>query len=320
MTNDRAILLADVAEKYFIEGKTQTEIAREVGIDRSMISRMLTEARKKGIVRIQINRNVPRNYTYEEELRKRFGLKEIYVVSCPSDYAGDMILDRMGNVGAYFLNKILQNMEQFTIGTTWGTSVYALVKQLEFFQTYPDSNVVQLVGALGADFQSYDGHTIVQKLSKILGAKAFHLNAPFILDSPETTRMLLTNPSILDIFEMAKSCDVALLGVGSVDTEFSSFFQAGHVIKDEMEWLAKNGAVGDVCGLHFDVNGNPRGLDFQTRLATISKDILFNIPLRFAISGGEGKAKPILGAIRGKYINALVTDENTAKEVLNISM
>ena len=107
MTNDRAMLLADVAEKYFIDGKTQTEIAKEFGVDRSMISRMLTEARKKGIIRIQINRSIARNYTYEEEIRKRFGLKEIYVVSCPPDSSNEITLDRMGNVGAYFLNKIL---------------------------------------------------------------------------------------------------------------------------------------------------------------------------------------------------------------------
>ncbi len=320
MTNDRAMLLADVAEKYFIDGKTQTEIAKEFGVDRSMISRMLTEARKKGIIRIQINRSIARNYTYEEEIRKRFGLKEIYVVSCPPDSSNEITLDRMGNVGAYFLNKILQNMEQFTIGTTWGTSVFALVKQLEFFQTFPDSNVVQLVGALGADYQYYDGHSIVQDLAKALGAKAYHLNAPFILDSPETTSKLMTNTSIQDVMELALTCDVALVGVGSVNLDVSSFYHAGHVNQEDLEWLGKNGAVGDVCGLHFDVNGNPRGLDFQMRLTTLSKETLLQIPLRFAISGGDGKAEAILGAIRGEYINALVTDENTAKEILNISM
>ena len=194
------------------------------------------------------------------------------------------------------------------------------MKQLEFFQTFPDSNVVQLVGALGADYQYYDGHSIVQDLAKALGAKAYHLNAPFILDSPETTSKLMTNTSIQDVMELALTCDVALVGVGSVNLDVSSFYHAGHVNQEDLEWLGKNGAVGDVCGLHFDVNGNPRGLDFQMRLTTLSKETLLQIPLRFAISGGDGKAEAILGAIRGEYINALVTDENTAKEILNISM
>lgn len=318
MTNEKALLLAEVAEKYYLKGKTQTEIANKLGVDRSMVSRMLAEAKKEGIVRIQINRSIERNYSIEEDMRSAFNLKEIFVVSSPPDFSVDQIVERMGSVGAYYLNKTLQNMQQFNIGTTWGTSVDALVRQLEFYQVFPESNVIQLVGALSADKKSFDGQSIVQRLTEALGSKVLHLNAPFILDSPETANLLLSNASIKDVFEKAKTCDIVLLGVGSVDNEFSSLFQAGHVKKEEMEWLAKNGAVGDVCGLHFDINGNPRGLDFQSRLITISKENLIKIPIRFAISGGAGKAKPILGAIQGDYINALVTDENTAKDVLNL--
>ena len=87
----------------------------------------------------------------------------------------------------------------------------------------------------------------------------------------------------------------------------------------ELDELRQAGAVGDVCGSHFDINGQPACTDFSDRLVSIRRSDLLAVPVRLGVAGGEGKADAILGALRGKYVNVLVIDSNAAKRVLELA-
>lgn len=54
MKNEKSKLLARVAYLYYSENKTQSEIAKILGVYRTTISRMLSQAKKTGIVKINI--------------------------------------------------------------------------------------------------------------------------------------------------------------------------------------------------------------------------------------------------------------------------
>ena len=118
--------------------------------------------------------------------------------------------------------------------------------------------------------------------------------------------------------EMMKQCDLGTFGIGSLELDYSTFFNAGYLVLDEMKGLTVHGAVGNVCGLFFDIDGEPTARDFQSRSMTISKRDLLTMPTRIGIAGGAGKIQAILGAVRGKYINVLVTDDITAAAVLEL--
>ena len=122
----------------------------------------------------------------------------------------------------------------------------------------------------------------------------------------------------LETMEMMKKCSVCLIGIGSTELDYSTFYNAGYLVLDEMKGLAVHGAVGNVCGLFFDQDGQPTAREFQQRSLTIMEKDLSRIPIRIGIAGGVGKTKAILGALRGKYINILVTDNITASEVLRL--
>jgi DNA-binding transcriptional regulator LsrR (DeoR family) len=145
------------------------------------------------------------------------------------------------------------------------------------------------------------------------------LSAPFFLNSLETVKALMENKSINETLRMARQCDVALLGIGSPQPEFASFYLAGDMSFAELDELIASGAVGGICGLHFDLNGEIVGKDFSKRSVTIGVDELLNIPVRVGVAGGSGKVKPILGALRGGYVTHLVTDSLTAKQVLALA-
>ena len=314
--HDRVSLLADVAEMYYLEEKNQAEIATSVGVTRSMISRMLTEARENGIVEIRIQRPLPTDSDLEGELREEFGLKDIFVVVTHHHSGSERLTRALGSAGAQMLARYLA--PQKVLGLAWGTSISATVDAFEAIEPIPVS-VVQLVGAMGAHNMKYDGHDLVARIREKLGGEAYYLNAPYLCQSAEMAEALLETKSILETINVGKKTDIALLGIGTTAPDYSSFYLAGYVSRRELDDLRQAGAVGDVCGLQFDINGQSACADFCDRLVSIHKPDLLAIPVRLGVAGGEGKADAILGALRGKYVNVLVIDSLAARKVLKLA-
>jgi DNA-binding transcriptional regulator LsrR (DeoR family) len=312
---DRPSLLADVAEMYYLEQKNQAEIAKAVGVTRSMISRMLTEARESGIVEIRIQRPLQSDPELENALKDQFALKDVFVV-ITSHRNGERLTRTLGSAGARMLTRYLA--PQRILGLAWGTSISATVDAFEVTEPMP-VKVVQLVGAMGARNMEYDGHDLVARITEKLGGEAYYLNAPYLCQNAEMAKSLLKTKSIRETISVGKKTDVALLGIGTTSPEHSSFYLAGYVTRRELDELRKAGAIGDVCGLHFDINGQPACDDFCERLVSIRRPDILSIPVRLGVAGGEGKADAILGALRSRYVNVLVIDNISARKVLELA-
>lgn len=306
--------LADIAEMYFLDGLTQAEIAKKVGVTRSMVSRMVTEAREEGIVNIKIERKYKYAVDLQKKLENVFNLKEAVVFNgIPENY--DRYLSHLGSVGASVIRSYLK--DNIVVGTAWGTTLHAAYQVLEV-EPLKNIKIVQLGGAMGERSLKIDGHELVHYLVNKLNAEGFYLNVPFIVDKPETVESLMSVQGVCETMEMMKECDLGLFGIGSLELDYSTFFNAGYLVLDEMKGLAVHGAVGNVCGLFFNIHGEPTARDFQRRSMTISKRDLMTIPTRIGIAGGAGKIEAILGALRGNYINVLVTDDSTASAILKM--
>jgi len=314
-SNSRDVLLADVAEMYFKDGLTQAEIAREINLTRSMVSRMLTEAREKKIVKIEIVRRFNYDTDLQQALTKTFNLQGAVVFHSP-EVSRQRYLTYLGAVAARVLKPYLEEKD-LIVGTAWGTTLGATIESLDVEKT-EGVKVVQLVGALGERNLIFDGHQVVHQLAEKLDGQVYYLNVPYIVDKPETVESLMTVQGVQETMQQMKECELGLFGIGSTDLDYSTFYNAGYLVLDEMRGLAVHGAVGNVCGLYFDIQGNPTAREFQRRSITIRKRDLVTIPLRIGIAGGEGKTAAILGALRGKYINHLITDSRAASEILRL--
>jgi DNA-binding transcriptional regulator LsrR (DeoR family) len=128
----------------------------------------------------------------------------------------------------------------------------------------------------------------------------------------------METPALRETVELGRQARVALLGIGSTEKDFSSFLRSGYIPKEEFDRLHKNGAVGNVAGIHFNVDGEIVCHDFSQHLVVINEKDLIKIPIRIGVAGGIGKVVPILGALRGGYVNVLVTDAATAAKVLEL--
>ncbi len=312
---NRASQLADVAEMYYLEEKNQAAIAKTIGVTRSMVSRMLTEARESGIVEIRIQRPLQLDSDLESDLKEKFGLKDVFVV-VTSHTSGERLTRTLGSAGAKMLARYLA--PEKILGLAWGTSISATVDAFEVTEPMP-LKVVQLVGAMGAHNMKYDGHDLVARITEKLGGDAYYLNAPYLCQSAEMAKSLLETKSIRETISVGKKTDIALLGIGTTSPDHSSFYLAGYITRRELDDLRKAGAIGDVCGLHFDINGQPASDDFSERLVSIRRQDLLSIAMRLGVAGGEGKSEAILGALRSKYVNVLVIDSMTARKVLQLA-
>jgi len=311
---DRDILLADIAEMYYREGKTQAEISRKIGITRSAISRMLTEARQKGIVNIQIYHPLRYDKELEKALTSQFDLKSARVVVTNSNESYPELQKRLGRAAAIDFQTILK--PNMIIGVAWGTSIYNMI---EAYSGEPRINikVVQLLGVMGATRLSYSGQTLVENLAQKLNGEGVFLYTPFLVTSEETATTLMNDPSIKQAISLAQRSDIALLGIGSTKPEYCSLLQGGHITKDDLKAIADTGAVGDVNGYYFNAQGFPADVEFRKRTIGLSYEDLAKIPVRFAVAGGLEKGPAILGALRCQSVNYLTTDHQTATWLLN---
>jgi DNA-binding transcriptional regulator LsrR (DeoR family) len=311
LPKNRAALLADVAEMYFIQEKTQAEIAKAIGVTRSNVSRMLMEAKKTGIVHIEIKRPLRENPALAQKLMDRFHLLKARVLII-EQYSE--LLSTLGKAAGDELASHLK--PNFIVGTSWGTAVSTAVDETEISITIPGIKVVQLLGALGSRNEQYDAHAIVQRLASNLDAEAIFMNAPFLVENADIARSLISNKSVQEALKFGNQANIALLGVGSSEIEHSSYYQANYVHKNEILEIQSSGAIGDVCGRFYDLNGNMTAQKFQERLIGISVEYLKRIPIRIGVAGGLAKVQPIIGALRGGLINILISDERTILEVL----
>ena len=312
---DREELLADIAEMYYEEGMTQSEISDRVGMTRSAISRLLTEARHKGIVEIQVHRPVRYDERLAHEMMDAFNLTSARVVISNPNESYEALQQKLGRATANFLELALR--PNITIGVAWGTTIYHVIEAYAGGER-ANTKVVQLLGVMGATRHSYSGQTLVENLAHKLNAEGVFLYTPFMVDSEATANTLMEDPSIKEALSVAKEAEIALLGIGSTKPEYCSLLQGGHITKDDLSKIIYSGAVGDVNGNYFNARGFTTEVEFHKRTVGLKKEDLLRIPMRFAVAGGLEKATAILGAIRGGYVNYLTTDHETAMWMLSL--
>ncbi|MBI9103720.1 MAG: sugar-binding transcriptional regulator [Spirochaetales bacterium] len=307
--------LAYIARLYYDEGRNQQEIADITGINRTSISRILTEARDCGIVTIDVAWPW-RVSVLEQELRKKFpGLKEVCVVACDNKEYEESVHKLGLFAGKYLLNII---HPQTVIGVGWGKALYETIENLPR-EAHPEAEVVQVIGATGYTGILKDGPLVAKLLSDKLSCNCRYLHVPLIVESRVIRDSLLKDKAISGTLEIAANADIIITGIGSVLlNNLYTLYEVGYVSDEEVLALKEAGACGDILGLHYDANGELLDLDINHRTLSISLEKLSQVDRSIAVAGHEGKAEAIIGALRGGFINTLITDNFAAERMLSL--
>lgn len=308
-------LLIEIATLYYYDGLTQREIAKRFGISRSNVSRLLTEARNRGIVEIKVKQKIPLDYNLQKEIRSRFSLKDVKILKFYGlDY--QEMLRKLGTIAARYLKTILNKVS--IVGMSWGTAIYEVVNAFES-EFYQNIEVIQMIGGIGAENPDIDGTELARRLAEKVGGRYRYLHAPLIVENADIKKAIIVEKNVKEVLQKVKKADVAIVGIGSTDPTVSSLVRAGYLNKKELNEIRKLGAVGDICARHFDINGNLCQIDLNERVIGIDTDVLKDINYVIGVAGGKAKASAILGVLRGGYINVLISDNKAISEVLKLN-
>ena len=301
-SDDSEELVAQVAWYYYNDGLRQGDIADRLGLSRVKVSRLLDRGRQSGLIEVQINSRYGGGLRMQEELIKRFGLVDARVIPALEEVPADT---RIGQAAAKFLARWLQPRDLLAIG--WGRAVNAALRALSPTLIKREISLVSLTGGVS----SYVAGVGMN------GARSdVHLiPTPLRVSTPQFAEMLGKEPYVRNVLSMALTARVAVVGIGATSRS-ATLVRDGYCTTAEIDLFVRQGAVGDILGYFYDRDGNILSLDLHDHVVAVKPEELKRIPSIVGAAAGAEKVEPILGAMRGKLINILVTDETTARDIL----
>jgi DNA-binding transcriptional regulator LsrR (DeoR family) len=315
LTPDRLALLTKVARMYHERGLRQPEIAEQLNLSQSRVSRLLRDAVTVGIVRTVVVAPAGVHTDLEDRVRSAFGLKDVVVVDTPAEPGEDALLAALGSGGAGYLELSLGSEERVGI-SSWSSSLLAVVNSMSPRTTRMAAEVVQILGGVGNPNAQVRATHLADGLAKVTGSRVVYLPLPGIVSSGQVRDALLTDAYTGDAPRLWGSLTTALVGIGSLQPS-ELLRSSGNAVSDaDQAMLRAGGAVGDVCLRFFDANGRHVVSDLEDRVIGISAEQLRATPRRVGVAGGRRKHQAILAAVRGGWLNVLVTDEETAEYLL----
>ncbi len=310
---DERQLLIDISVMYYLEGMTQNQIAKKLDISRPKISRLLKRARELDIVEINIKYESDTILQLQNKIKSKFNVNNVVIVNTLSNY--EDTLEEIGKAAAKVLSDEIK--EDMIVGITWGNSVRSTVSHMKK-KKVDNVKIVELFGAIGYDMGEADMFSIGTSLSGKIGGKLYPLPAPIYIEDKVTKEVLMNNPIIKNSLDMIDNCDLILTGLGSVDASTPQTLWDEFVENDTKEEIKKKGGVGFICAHFLHKNGEFLDMDINENIIGIKTESIKNNRI-VLVAGGEKKGKAIYAALKGGYIDTLVTDEKTLNYVLELS-
>jgi len=306
-------LLSKVSRLYYEQNLTQNEISERLHLSRPKISRLVQQALEVGVVKITVH-SPPGVYAdLEDQLEKRFHLQEAVIADVTNLDSPHSVSHELGVAAACYFQNTIQDKD--IIGLAWGFTLSAMVNALQPIEV-KDAHVVQMIGGLGMPESEVHATSLVRQLTRLLNSKLTLLNAPGIIDNVNVKEVILSAGYMKAVLRLFSQISVAYVGIG-VPTKDSVVMRDGTIMSQvDLNALMQKGAVGDIVLRYFDIEGQPVISELDSRVIGISLEQLKKIPRVVGVAGGPQKHEVVYAALKGGYIDVLITDEQTAKFVL----
>ena len=310
--DDGEAFVTEVCWHYYVNGRTQAEIAQTLGVTRLRVNQAMQKARSSGVVKIQIESPFLSRIELQEELRARFPIDKAVVAP-----ANREAYDYLAPVGAALASYLISNPAAAhwkSIGVSWGMTLQSAIRRLPQ-QSRPDVEIVSMIGGntTGAAFNSF---MIASGFAERFGAKYSVIAAPVYLSQKVDRRAFLSQEIFAEHFRKCENLDAAILVAGDVSSR--SFLVATGLPREvSPAELIAAGAVGDILGRFLDVDGNEIPHPVNTRAIGVELDKLHSIPTRILAAAGGHKVDIIRAAMKRGLVDTLITDDVTAELLLD---
>lgn len=310
LRDDESSMATRAAWLHYAGGLTQSEVAKRLGLTSLKAHRLITRANQEGLVKVYIDGEVSECVVLETELCKRYGLDYCEVVPEFDDEA--LPLKALGISGAQFLKREIERGEPALIGVGHGRTLAACVEYLP--RTSAGSiRFVSLLGGLTRKF-SANPHDVIHRLAERTGAEAYVMPVPMFANTAEDRAVLLGQKGVSEVFDLARAADLLFAGIGTTERE-ASLVATGMVEQAEMAEVKRGGGVGELLGHFFDDKGKPFETSLSGRVLAVEREDLRNRRI-VAVAGGKVKARAIKSVLESRYLGGLITDERTARSLV----
>ncbi|MBN1429539.1 MAG: sugar-binding transcriptional regulator [Anaerolineae bacterium] len=310
---DELRLIARVARMYYEWDMRQSEIAKQLDLSQATVSRLLCRSKEEGIVRISVNLPSGVYTELEETLVKKYGLRDAIVVDSLDDQE-KLIQRDLGAATAYYLESAIRPNEIIGI-SSWSATLLTLVDALPSLPKKPGVKVVQILGGVGNPAVEAYATRLTSRMAQMVNGDAVYLPVAGVLATEAARNILMADEVTQQTLRLFDQVTTALVGIGAIDPS-TLLAQSGNIFSpQELNLLRQKHAVGDILLRFFDQNGDLVETGLEKRVISMTLEQLSKVNRVIGVAGGSRKYTSILGALRGHWINMLVTDHFTAERL-----
>ena len=296
------ILMVKAVWYYYIESYTQQNISKLLGVSRSKVISLLERARQTGVIQFNVRQESSRRMQLEQDMIARFGLSDVFIVPGASTLTSPN--ESIAQAAAMYILRRAEDNAFINMG--YGDTTSRILNHLATAAQSP-LNVVSLTGGVN--------YYLPNTRSNVFNARLYLIPSPLLLSSGELRQSLRQEPDVGEIFRMIPLSSMSVVGIGCL-SDRATIVKNGILNKNDFTFLKMQGAVGDVLSHFLDKNGNPISIELEDRLMSTPLEELRKLDNVIGVAGGARKAEAILAALRGGYLDVLITDEDTAKLLL----
>lgn len=305
--------LAKIAYQYYIDGRSQNEIAKELNVNRATISRMLKEARDSKIVSIEIDGHDEKVLALEAYLKQKFNLKSMIIAYTPEGESTAAKSECLYKEAADYIQRIIKNGDN--VGLTWGKTVSKVITHINGRHT-KQVTILPLAGGPSPANVKYHVNSIIHELGTKFSAQCRYINTQVIQEKNKPMKSVFTSQAVNDLLPYWNNLDVAVVGIGGTLKQKNKWREV--LSPEDLEELKLREAVGDCCCQFFDGDGKILKGELYKRTISIPLEYLSKAKFSIGIAANKNKAKAIYALLKQRYINVLITDYETALQIVEL--
>jgi len=304
--------LVEISRLYYERNLTQAEIAQRMHISRPAVSKLLAEARIRGIVNIEIKSPLMNDDSLLRELNEAYGLKGGLVV--PSAAADENLITRLIiSQAALYFEKLLDDLT--VVGLGWGDTIGRIVDGLKDSSSAAQKTgyVCPIIGSAPNDIKCYQTNELTRIFAEKTGFCSYYLHAPAFPVSLKNKKLFENTLEYQEISKLWQKLDMVIMGIGIYPSvpDQATAARFGNLLREKK-------AVGMIATYYFDRDGH---------IIKSREDIVIRIPLEylkrvekvFVVGGGAKKINSIRGTLKTGLVTHLITDDRTAQSLIQLA-
>lgn len=317
-------LVLKAAYLYYISEKPQSQIAKELGISITTVSRLLKKAKEEKIIEFVIRDPLVQCIEMERDLEQTLGIKEVIIAPALQledgmnmDIDPDNVKKLVALEAARYLQRIIKQND--VVGFTWGSTVYHMINYLNPAQKV-EAEFVSLHGSLADSVPEWDVRTLVDRIAKAFSGKKYTLLTNTLMRSKETVDLLKQETNISTVYQMFEKVNISVNGIGAFYPETTTVLaRPNYLPPKDLRELTDKGVVGDIAIRFFDKDGKECDTSLRDRTISIDFDVFRRIRNKITLASGSHKAYAVYSAVKGGLVDTLIIDSNLGAALLQLA-